>query len=108
MITFFIIILSIVFIGFIIYILRIAKIESELSQRREARAPSAVIIVSRRFKYVFVSICFLTFASLAVSIFLSVNFTELNVLHERLFEACTTTWKMGFGAILGLIGGKTF
>ncbi len=27
---------------------------------------------------------------------------------RALFQALATTWKMGFGAIIGLLGGKTF
>lgn len=29
-----------------------------------------------------------------------------SALQISLCETCTTTWKMGFGAIMGLIGGR--
>jgi hypothetical protein len=57
------------------------------------------------FKWVFFTVVSLTTLSLVTSILLSFNSTP-SPLQISLFETCTTTWKMGFGAIVGLIGGK--
>ncbi len=57
------------------------------------------------FKWVFITVVSLTFLSLLTSIALSFA-TSPSQLQVSLFETCTTTWKMGFGAIVGLIGGK--
>jgi hypothetical protein len=32
--------------------------------------------------------------------------TKLPVLKKGLYDVCSVTWQMGFGAIIGLIGGK--
>ncbi|MBW4658654.1 MAG: hypothetical protein KME15_08270 [Drouetiella hepatica Uher 2000/2452] len=60
------------------------------------------------FKLAFLSALALTIVSLlivtAIAIFSSNR--ELSEYQKQLFETCSTTWKMGFGAILGLIGGK--
>lgn len=59
------------------------------------------------FKWVFLAVVVLTILSLLVSIILAM-FGTGSSLQTSLFETCTTTWKMGFGAIVGLIGGKAF
>lgn len=57
------------------------------------------------FIWVFMAVLVLTIGSLITSIVLSC-FEKPSSLQASLFETCTTTWKMGFGAIVGLIGGK--
>ena len=57
------------------------------------------------FKWIFQTVLALTILSLVISLGLSL-FANPSSLQMSLFETCTTTWKMGFGAIVGLIGGK--
>jgi len=57
------------------------------------------------FKWVFITVASLTFISLITSVVLSFS-PSPSQLQVSLFETCTTTWKMGFGAIVGLIGGR--
>ncbi|MGO9273312.1 MAG: hypothetical protein ACLQOO_24260 [Terriglobia bacterium] len=59
-----------------------------------------------RFKLVFFFVMGLTVLSLAVTVnlTLSANPSEDS---RRLIETCSTTFKMGFGAAVGLLGGKT-
>ena len=47
----------------------------------------------------------LTLISLVVCIWLAV-WGPANVQTQSLFETCSTTWKMGFGAIIGLIASR--
>lgn len=58
------------------------------------------------FKMAFWAVLLLTIISAVASVFLATleNQTE-NV--TALVETFSTTWKMGFGAFIGLIGGKT-
>lgn len=65
----------------------------------------AVAISPATFRWVFKAVLALTVVSLAISLVLSL-FPNPSQLQASLFETCTTTWKMGFGAIVGLIGGK--
>lgn len=59
----------------------------------------------RTFNQVFITVVALTTLSLVISIALALYGTG-SQLQTSLFETCTTTWKMGFGAIVGLIGGR--
>ena len=60
---------------------------------------------SQAFTTVFLSVLALSLVSLAVCIGLAIWGSE-GELARNLFETCETTWKMGFGAILGLLAGK--
>lgn len=57
------------------------------------------------FKLVFLTVTVLTVFSLAVSIYVASKDNPSD-LAKALFDTCSTTWKMGFGAIIGLVGGK--
>lgn len=58
-----------------------------------------------RYWVVFLGVMVLTLLSLGVSLLLALR-GELQPQAASLFETCSTTWKMGFGALVGLIGGK--
>lgn len=60
---------------------------------------------SPAFKLVFWSVLGLTILSLLVSVWLATWGKETEET-KRLIETCSTTWKLGFGALVGLIGGK--
>ena len=66
------------------------------------------VTISPIFKLAFLSALALTVVSLLVVTTIAVFSSdgELTEYQKQLFETCSTTWKMGFGAILGLIGGK--
>jgi hypothetical protein len=70
----------------------------ELSIVRYTLAPS--------FKWILISIMGLTLLSLGVSLALVWTIDTLPTEAKSLFETMTTTWKMGFGALVGLVGGK--
>lgn len=53
----------------------------------------------------FLTVSGLTVLSLAVSVYLAVVPQQSEEV-KRLIETCSTTWKLGFGALVGLIGGK--
>ncbi len=73
--------------------------------------PSDKPLVSPGFKLILGTVAGLTVLSLVVSIGLGIFIsrqpkrTDLTDL-KNLVETCSTTFKMGFGAIVGLIGGK--
>ena len=60
---------------------------------------------SQVFTTVFLSVLALSLVSLGVCTGLAIWGSE-SELARSLFETCETTWKMGFGAILGLLAGK--
>ena len=63
--------------------------------------------VSPRFKWAYLGVLGLTLASLVTNIALILAFgQDLPPYAEALLETCSTTWKMGFGAFVGLLGGK--
>ncbi len=57
------------------------------------------------FKTVFWVVVLLTFSSLAAAIFLATYPQQTETLKE-VVTTCNSTWKMGFGGILGLLAGK--
>ncbi len=66
---------------------------------------TTVVKLTPAFKLAFGSVLVLTVGSLVAAIFLSLA-DEPNDQQKLLIETCSTCWKMGFGAIVGLIGGK--
>ncbi|HWG41411.1 MAG TPA: hypothetical protein VN688_01400 [Gemmataceae bacterium] len=74
----------------------------------KAPSPNKNAAVPIGFKSVFwVAVC-LTALSLIVAVYLATRPTELqNEQTRKIVETCDTTWKMGFGSILGLLGGKS-
>jgi hypothetical protein len=58
------------------------------------------------FKLVFLTVLGLTLLSLLIDLCLVVTLKSPSSEAKSLIDACSTTWKTGFGAIVGLIGGK--
>jgi hypothetical protein len=72
----------------------------------ESTLPIAVAVkLTPAFKVIFITVSFLTVLSLAVSVAL-VLYGKDTEDTRRLVETCSTTWKLGFGASVGLMGGK--
>jgi hypothetical protein len=57
------------------------------------------------FKTVFWVVVLLTVASLVAAVFLATYPQQSDALRE-VVATCNSTWKMGFGGILGLLAGK--
>ena len=57
------------------------------------------------YKTVFWVIVLLTLASLVASVFLAIYPNQTDTLKE-VVSTCNSTWKMGFGGVLGLLAGK--
>lgn len=63
--------------------------------------------LSPHFKWAYLGVLGLTLLSLLVVVSLVLTFGENMPPHaEAVLETCSTTWKMGFGAFVGLLGGK--
>lgn len=71
----------------------------------DSSPPAATIELTPAFRLVFFSVLGLTVLSLTVSFDLVLRERQTEEI-KRLAETCSTTWKLGFGAIVGLIGGK--
>lgn len=63
------------------------------------------VILTPWFKVIFIMVAIFAVACKLLAWYISFEAqpTELQV---KLFEECLASWKMGFGAILGLMGGK--
>ena len=66
---------------------------------------SKTIGLPSSFKLIFISLLGLTLLCFAICLYLSFQ-DPLNIAQTKLFGTCETMMKMGFGAIVGLIGGK--
>ena len=64
-----------------------------------------VIYLTRTFKLVFLTVLLLSVLSFFVALFLSFQ-VHPSPQQNDLFNTCSTSWKIGFGAIVGLMGGK--
>ena len=58
------------------------------------------------FKLVFLTVASLTTLIFIVHVSLAIIYEKPSGELKTLIESCSTGWKMGFGTILGLIGGK--
>jgi hypothetical protein len=70
-----------------------------------ARKPQAAVLTPA-FKLVFISVLVLTVLSIVVSVILALIHPGNEKAGQQVLEASLTTWKLGFGGLVGLIGGK--
>lgn len=68
--------------------------------------PDDDFALGARFKLVSGCVMALTLISLGVSIALAVFVQNQSHEVKQLIETCSTTFKLGFGAVVGLVGGK--
>jgi hypothetical protein len=69
------------------------------------RTPENKSDLTPRFKLVFSTVAALTVLALILNVLLAM-FGDGSEQVKAAAEACSTTYKMGFGAIVGLIGGR--
>lgn len=58
------------------------------------------------FKLVFITVTILTVISLGIATIFSFVIEEPTTIQKDIISMCSDTWKIGFGLIAGLIGGK--
>lgn len=75
-------------------------VQQDQTGRKEEALSSARASV---FTLVFSSVLGLTVLSLAVSVYLAASIPNPSPQVLALIEACSTTWKMGFGAVVALM-----
>ncbi len=68
--------------------------------------PARDRVTTIKFSAVLVSVMSLTLVSLTVSVLMAVAYPDPSDEVRRIIETCSTTWKLGFGAIVGLLGGR--
>lgn len=71
----------------------------------DAESLATTITLTPAFKLIFICVTALTLLFLAISVSLVCAVDQTDGI-KSLTEKCSTAWQMGFGAIVGLIGGK--
>ena len=88
--------------------IELPKLTPEISDAIKIVAGTQVQSISPTFKLVFFSILILTIASGIGAILIAfLGETPATPNQQTVFDTLNTAWKMGFGAIIGLVGGKT-
>ena len=75
------------------------------SSDRDTHEPSQNEAIHPVFRLVFLTVLGLTATSMGVCVLLSLAARQTDPVRQ-LIETCSTTFKLGFGAIVGLLGGK--
>jgi hypothetical protein len=65
-----------------------------------------VVVVGRHFKMIFLAVVSLTVGMILLDVALSVFVDDPNEHVVKLIDMCDFLAKLGFGAIIGLVGGK--
>ena len=83
--------------------------DGKASAHVDEQAPNiATLTLTPVFKLVFLSVLGITVLSMILCCPLALLNQTTALPHVgALFEAFATTWKLGFGAIIGLLGGKS-
>ncbi len=79
--------------------------QSDEHERRPTRAPDEGAGSGPYFKLVFAAVVVMTVLALVLNVLLALFGSDTDQVRAAA-ETCSTTYKMGFGAIVGLIGGK--
>jgi hypothetical protein len=71
-----------------------------------AKAKGSATAITPLFRLVFFSVLGLTVLSILMNFGLVMWIDNPTDSAKTLMESCSTGWKLGFGAIVGLVGGK--
>jgi hypothetical protein len=74
-------------------------------KQKRIRTPDNEADLTPRFKLIFSTVAALTVLALILTVLLAVFGGDSEQV-KAAAEACSTTYKMGFGAIVGLMGGR--
>jgi hypothetical protein len=83
-------------------------VETEHKHRKSTGSPSSVVKVTDitpRFKLVFATVLAITILCLFLNLVI-VLAAPAGASAESFADTCSTAFKLGFGAIVGLVGGK--
>lgn len=78
-----------------------------MNDRTNVVTQSQQIVVSPVFKLVFLTVVALTVLSGATAVLMAFVGDGVKPNQQAVFESMNTAWKLGLGAIFGLLGGKT-
>ncbi|MFD7390531.1 hypothetical protein ACFV46_18875 [Streptomyces sp. NPDC059852] len=67
---------------------------------------AAVTTVSAHFKLVFISVTVITVLTLAASLYIGIFVEKPTEAAKSAMDTCSTLANLGFGAMVGLLGGK--
>jgi hypothetical protein len=81
------------------------RARSDEPEQKSIRAPENESDLTPRFKLIFFTVAALTVLALILNVLLAAFGGDSDQVTAAA-EACSTTYKMGFGAIVGLIGGR--
>lgn len=83
-------------------------IAAHLAQQPKTRRKSspAIAVLSPYFKLIFLTVVVITVVAGGLHIFLAELWPNPTANQQSAFEAMGLAWKLGFGAIFGLLGGK--
>ncbi|MGW5787066.1 hypothetical protein ACWEWK_24105 [Streptomyces sp. NPDC003757] len=67
---------------------------------------AAVTTVSSHFKMVFIAVVAITIGALAANLYIAIFVEKPTEAAKSAMDTCSTIANLGFGAIVGLLGGK--
>lgn len=67
---------------------------------------AAVTTVSSHFKMVFIAVVAITVGALAANLYIAIFVEKPTEAAKSAMDSCSTIANLGFGAIVGLLGGK--
>ena len=84
---------------------RLIRARTDEPDQKSIRTPENKSDLTPRFKLIFSTVAALTVLALILNVLLAMFGGDSEQV-KAAAEACSTTYKMGFGAIVGLIGGR--
>ncbi|MEV7700784.1 hypothetical protein AB0O62_30200 [Streptomyces sp. NPDC086779] len=84
----------------------IANAVPDVAADTSAVEPAAVTTVTAHFKMVFIAVLLITIATLAANLYIAIFVEKPTEAAKSAMDTCSTLTNLGFGAMVGLLGGK--